>query len=152
MKVFAGLMLLSSTPIWAQPGPAEPIAQRPIVPQMPVTVKGPAGSQGAPTSEAPAEAAKPQTLQGTLTFVPLPQTKSIEAYEGVEFRLDGLPVGPTDQVSRDALVALKDKKVELVCTVEMPSLPRPDESYPMDADGEPMPRPLKCAVSAIKLL
>jgi hypothetical protein len=92
----------------------------------------------------------PRTLQGTLTYRPLPKAQSVEAYEGVEFRLDDLPLAPSAAVGPAALIALDGRKVEVVCVMKAQSLPRPDEAYPMGADDRPLPRPARCEVLSVR--
>jgi len=86
-----------------------------------------------------------KTLTGTLHYKAIEPRKSVEAYLGVEFTLDAdgteHVLKPTDRVSRDALIALDGKPVEVTGVLVEGSKPCSWEQYPMDMDGKPMKRP-----------
>jgi hypothetical protein len=88
-------------------------------------------------------------LTGVLTYAPLPETKSVEAYEGVEFRVAGTPVESSESVSRDMLMGYDGKSVTVRCTMRTPPPPAMHESYPVGMDGRALPRPARCTVSSI---
>lgn len=93
-----------------------------------------------------------RTLTGTLKYEPLPATKSVRAYNGVEFTLDlgseAVPLA-AGAITRETLVANKNKKVTVVCTMGTPQLPNPQEAHPVGPDGAPVARPAKCAVTSL---
>lgn len=103
---------------------------------------------------APVDAGLPtgasRELEGTLRFQPLPESKSVEAYLGVEFTLETggevVVLGPSERISREVLQAASGRRVKVSCTMREGAVPRPDESYPMEADGSPMKRPDVCVV------
>ena len=100
---------------------------------------------------APSEATQgaSRELEGTLTYTRLPETKSVEAYEGIEFRVAGTAVEPSEAVSRDVLMGLDGKSVTVRCTMRTPPPPARHESYPVGMDGRALPRPDRCTVSSI---
>jgi hypothetical protein len=91
------------------------------------------------------EGGNPRTLSGTLRYTPIPPTKSMEAYMGVEFVIeDGADkhvVSETAKVSRETLEGLADKKVEAKGVFAKGAKPCPYESYPTGMNGEPLERP-----------
>ena len=91
------------------------------------------------------EGGERKTLAGTLRFTPIPPTKSVEAYMGVEFVIeDGADkhvVSETAKVSRETLEGLADKKVEAKGVFAKGAKPCPHESYPTGMNGEPLERP-----------
>lgn len=93
-------------------------------------------------------------LEGTLRFKPLPEGKSVEAYLGVEFTLEAggevVVLGPSERVSREVLEAANGRRVKVSCAMREGAVPRPDESYPMEADGSPMKRPDVCVVQQLQ--
>lgn len=145
MKRFALLPLLA-LPAFAQPQ-SQPASQ-PVAASQPVEARQ-APPKGFVDPDLDVKSSK--TLTGVLTWHEIPNTKSVEAYEGVEFRINGEPVEPSEHVSRDALLALKDKKVEVVCTMRKGVVPGEMESYPINRDGSPAPRPDQCQVHKIAL-
>jgi hypothetical protein len=63
-----------------------------------------------------------------------------------EVRGENVVLGPSEAVRSEALIALKDRVVEVTCIPRAAVVPSPDESYPMEPDGTPMKRPAKCEV------
>lgn len=114
----------------------------------------PSGPSGPPSPSAPSApsptAPDARTQVGTLRHHPLSDTKSLEAYHGIELSLDvgdesvALGVGPG--VDGDALKALAGRQVALTCVPRGPTAPDPAESYPIDADGRAIPRAARCVV------
>ncbi len=109
-----------------------------------------------PPSAPPAGETGPESRQlvGTLRHTPSSPTKSVEAYLGVEFVLEAtgekVVLSPSQAVRAEALVALKNRVVEVTCIPRAPIVPSRDESYPMEPDGTPMKRPAKCEVVAAR--
>lgn len=93
-------------------------------------------------------------LEGTLRFQPLPESKSVEAYLGIEFTLEAggevVVLGSSERVSREVLQAASGRRVKVSCTMREGAVPSPDESYPMEADGSPMKRPDVCVVQSLQ--
>lgn len=122
-----------------------------------VTVACTASQPHAP-EVAPVDAGLPtgasRELEGTLRFQPLPETKSVEAYLGVEFTLEAggevVVLGPSERVSREVLEAASGRRVKVSCTMREGVVPRHDESYPMEADGSPIKRPDVCVVQSLQ--
>ena len=111
------------------------------------------GAQVAPPDTvAPVAVTPALTLTGTLRYTEIAARKSVQAYNGVEFILDAgdrrTALRP-GSVTRELLLAHKDKQVTVVCTMGKPTMPRPEESHPVGLHGEPIPRPAKCAVNSI---
>jgi hypothetical protein len=121
----------------------------------------PTAEPSRPVPAAPTEAAdaaadnKPQQLEGRLSYTELPRRKSVEAYLGVEFRLQTsngeVVLASSETVTRDALVAAHGKDIKITCTMRAARVPEPYESYPTEMDGRPMKRPDTCVVSALTL-
>ncbi len=92
-------------------------------------------------------------LRGTLRYKPLPQTKSLEAYHGIEFTLESgaevVALDTSDAVSHELLEALNGQFVVVTCTPRTMALPTPTEAYPVDPNGSPVPRAARCDVTAI---
>lgn len=112
---------------------------------VPSTTGASAATPAAPTALADGA----RELTGVLSYTPLPSTKSVEAYEGVEFRVAGTPVESSDSVSHDMLVGYDGKSVTVRCTMRTPPPPALYESYPVGMDGQALPRPARCTVSSI---
>lgn len=93
-------------------------------------------------------------LEGTLRFQPLPESKSVEAYLGVEFTLEAggevVVLGSSERVSREVLEAANGRRVKVSCTMREGAVPSHDESYPTEADGSPMKRPDVCVVQTLQ--
>jgi hypothetical protein len=108
-----------------------------------------------PVSAAPASPPSAERrLEGQLAYTPLPQTKSVEAYLGVEFTLDTgtekVVLDDSDAVPRARLEAAAGKRATVVCKMRPGTVPDPNESYPMNPDGTPMKRPDVCVVSSLE--
>ena len=134
------------TPEPAKPEPAKPEPAKPE-PAKPEPAK--------PEPAKPEPAAESKTLEGVLAYKPLPTTKSVAAYMGVEFTLatDNDPVAlTTGAVSRDTLITASGKRVRVVCVLATARAPSPHESAPLGIDGKPVPRPAKCQVNELTLL
>lgn len=86
------------------------------------------------------------TIRGILVYKELPRTKSVEAYLGEEFFLqvnDGteLVLWPSETVSRDELLSLAGKEVEIMVEWVEGKVPKDLRgSYPVDFYGNPLPR------------
>lgn len=130
----------------AAPSQAPAEVASPVPPMARPSSPGVADTNAAPGAE--------RHLEGLLTHTPIEDRKSVESYLGVEFSLDlggeVVVLGASDTVSREALAARKGQRVKVVCTMREGAVPRPDESYPMEADGSPMKRPPVCVVSALE--
>lgn len=104
----------------------------------------PSGPEDAPV------APDARTYVGTLRHHPPPATKSLEAYHGIELSLDlgdeSVPLGVGPGVDGDGLKALAGRQVALTCVPRGPTAPDPAESYPIDADGNAIPRAARCMV------
>lgn len=96
----------------------------------------------------------PRHVAGTLRHTPIPSGKSVEAYLGIEFVLEAtgekVVLSASKAVTPEALVALKNRAVEVTCIPRAPVAPSRDESYPMEPDGTPMKRPATCEVVAVR--
>ncbi|MEM7159040.1 MAG: hypothetical protein AAF799_39750 [Myxococcota bacterium] len=95
--------------------------------------------------------------EGTLEYTPLPQTKSMEAYMGVEFTLhhaDGeeTVLGASEAVTHEALEAAAGKTVRVGCIPQEATPPDPQESAPIGPDGAPLDRPGQCVVQRLEEL
>ncbi|HRE88941.1 MAG TPA: hypothetical protein PK095_07325 [Myxococcota bacterium] len=107
---------------------------------------------------APADAGLPagatRELEGTIRFQPLTESKSVEAYLGIEFTLESggevVVLGPSERVPRAVLEAANGRRVKVSCTMREGAVPSSHESYPMEADGSPMKRPDVCVVGALE--
>ncbi|MFT7624727.1 MAG: hypothetical protein ACI9WU_003916, partial [Myxococcota bacterium] len=95
-------------------------------------------------------------MTGTLTYEPLPQTKSVRAYRGVEFEVvsgtEKLAVSPSSAVDKATLIAAAGQEVAIGCLPGRPKAPDPMESAPTGLDGKPEPRPAKCSVRTLKVV
>ncbi|MCU0655593.1 MAG: hypothetical protein MUF64_09965 [Polyangiaceae bacterium] len=88
-----------------------------------------------------------QVVRGRLQFRELPAVKSVQAYEGVEFSLQGeggesLALTPA-AVPRERLQALDGKQVELRVRRVEGAAPSPLEQAPLGPDGKPLRRPAR---------
>lgn len=101
------------------------------------------------------------TLEGKLTHLPLPKTKSMRAYLGHEFFLmvagkqaSKEVLQPSPAVSREQLLKLKDQRVRVVGIHVPGTRPDPDarSSYPTDHDGRPLPQGGGLQVLSIEVL
>lgn len=112
-------------------------------------------TEPAPKSPAPAPP-DVRTLEGTLIYAPLPPTRSVEAYMGVEYTLktgdDVHVLGASDAVPAEALRAQDGKRVRVQCTMVEAAAPSPTESYPVGPDGAPLLRPARCRVQTLTAL
>lgn len=103
--------------------------------------------------DADASASGEVTRSGVLVFDPIEPTKSVRSYLGDELRLEGdgepIVLAASEAVSREALIALAGSRVTVRVLRHAPTVPSPDESYPTDMDGKPMPRPARWEVLAI---
>jgi len=118
-----------------------------------------AASNPAPVSEdavlvPDAALAGARELVGTLRYTPVAAVKSVEAYLGVEFQLETaegpVVLSASAQVPEHELIAQQGRAVALTCIPRAPVVPSPEESYPVEADGQPMKRPAKCEVVALR--
>jgi hypothetical protein len=91
-----------------------------------------------------------RTVEGTLKYEPLPKSRSVRAYMGVEFTIgdgaDRVVLKSSDKVSREALIAAAGSKVRVTCRTQAPTQPEPGSAYPMGPDGQPLQRPETCRV------
>ncbi len=138
------------------PAPA-PTSQEP-----PVAAGNPAEPEATPAKPTPTgtvaqgevapEPAKVERMQGTLHFRELPRTKSVAAYDGVEFflEIDGeeRKLAPSEALSREALLAFDGKRVEIEAKWRPPESPKGQGAHPVDADGSARPRAGRWMVTA----
>lgn len=139
----------------------------------PAPASAPATPEAAPTDEAKPEAkAEPASddttkkklddgtveQAGTLEYTPLPQTKSVAAYMGVEFTLHHTHDGGetvlevSEAIPHETLEAAAGKKVRVTCTPQEATPPDPREAAPIGPDGAPLARPEKCVVQHLEVL
>ena len=118
---------------------------------------GAAGPGRAERPESPVgqpPATETRHLVGTLRHTPMPAGKTVEAYLGIEFVLEAtgekVVLSASKAVRPEALVALKNRVVEVTCIPRAPVVPSRDESYPMEPDGTPMKRPPTCEVVTVR--
>ncbi len=124
-------------------------------PPAPPAPPPPAPAAPGPTA-APAADTALTTLRGALVHHPLlPGAKSVHAFTGAEFFLvtddrGELVLRPTDAVDDAALRALAGQQVTVEATESQGEAPRPDESYPIGPDGQPMRRGAGWKVRSIR--
>lgn len=134
----------------APAGQEPPVAAAQTKPSEPeATPADPASASPEADADAPA---KVERMQGILHFRELPRTKSVAAYDGVEFFLetDGeeRKLAPSEGLSREALLAFDGKRVEVEATWLAPEAPKGAGAHPVGADGSPRPRAGRWSVTA----
>lgn len=150
MVVMLPLTACCATDSAQQPTPETPVTDDDSPPptdeaQTPIPLQPHPAEEDCGPAKVDLDALPPVTLAGTLKYTEIAPRKSVEAYMGVEFTLvtsDGEHVlKATDRVSREALVALDGKAVEVVGVLVKPRKPCPWEQYPTGMNGEPLERP-----------
>ena len=148
---------------WLAPLFIAPLLGCPAAPSLPAapetSTPAPETSPPRDTVSPPLDASQPldpasRALAGRLSYRPIDPVKSVEAYDGLEFFIatsaGTVPLAPGPAWPTDKLKTYDGRDVRVRCTMMTPPPPRPDESYPIEADGRPMARTARCQVLGLE--
>jgi hypothetical protein len=136
---------------------APPVVKaQPVEGQAPPAVKAPVAAKVPRVAKPKAAASAPVSLEGIMRYTPLPRTKSVKAYLGVEFSLGvlyrAIPLSAPNTDMRERMIAAKGKAVRLTCLMIKPPTPHKGSSFPVGPDGAALVRPSKCAVKKLSVV